>query len=73
VLSAAATTTGNSTLTFHNNVSVSGGVVTLHPYVFVYGNNGLIKNCAAGNSQDWVSTDANEVNVATGKIEPIES
>ena len=67
-LSAAATTSGASTLTFNNNVSVSGGVVTLHPYVFVYGNNGLIKNCAAGNAQDWVSTDANEVNVATGKI-----
>jgi hypothetical protein len=68
VLSAAATTTGNSTLTFNNNVAVSGGVVTLHPYIFVYGNNGLIKNCAAGNAQDWVSTDANEVNVSTGKI-----
>jgi hypothetical protein len=67
-LSNAATTSGSSTLTFNNNVSVSGGVVTLHPYVFVYGNNGLIKNCAAGNAQDWVSTDANEVNVATGKI-----
>jgi hypothetical protein len=67
-LSAAATTSGLSILTFNNNVSVSGGVVTLHPYVFVYGNNGLIKNCAAGNAQDWVSTDANEVNVATGKI-----
>ena len=63
-----ATTTGNSTLTFNNNVSVSGGVVTLHPYVFVYGNNGLIRNCAAGNAQNWVSADANEVNVATGKI-----
>jgi len=68
VLSAAATTSGNSTLTFNNNVSVSGGVVSLHPYVFVYGNNGFIKNCAAGNAQDWVSADANEVNVATGKI-----
>lgn len=67
-LSAAATTSGASTLTFNNNVSVSGGVVTLHPYIFVYGNNGLIKNCAAGNAQDWVSTDANEVNVATSKI-----
>jgi len=67
-LSAAATTSGASTLTYNNNVSVSGGVVTLHPYVFVYGNNGLIKNCAAGNAQDWVSADANEVNVATGKI-----
>jgi hypothetical protein len=68
VISNAATTSGNSTLTFNNNVAVSGGVVTLHPYVFVYGNNGLIRNCAAGNAQDWVSTDANKINVAAGKI-----
>ena len=69
VISAPATANGSSiTLTFDNNVSVSGGVVTLHPYVFVYGNDGLIKNCSAGNAQDWVSADANEVSVATGKI-----
>jgi len=55
-------------LTFDNEVEVSGGVVTLHPYVFVYGNNGLIRNCASGNFDDWVSADANTVNVATGKI-----
>ena len=54
--------------TFSNNISVSGGVVSLHPYVFVYGNNGLIQNCSAGNAQDWVSADTNAVNVATGKI-----
>ena len=68
VLSNAATANGTVTLTFNNNVSVSGGVVTLHPYVFVYGNNGLIKNCSAGDSNDWVSADANEVNVSAGKI-----
>ena len=68
-ISAPATATGSSiTLTFDNQVSVSGGVVTLHPYVFVYGNDGLIKNCSAGNVNDWVSADANEVSVATGKI-----
>jgi hypothetical protein len=67
-ISAAATTSGASTITFDNNVSVSGGVVSLHPYVFVYGNNGLIRNCSAGNTNDWVSADANEVSVATGKI-----
>ena len=68
VISAAATTSGASTITFNNNISVYGGVVSLHPYVFVYGNNGLIKNCSAGNTNDWVSADANEVSVATGKI-----
>ena len=67
-ISAAATTTGASTLTIDNNVDVSGGVVVLHPYVFVYGNNGLIRNCAAGNPNDWVSADANETNVASTKI-----
>ena len=67
-LSANATASATVTATFDNNVDVSGGVVVLHPYVFVYGNNGLLKNCSAGNAQDWVSADANETNVATGKI-----
>ena len=67
-LSANATASATVTATFNNNVSVSGGVVVLHPYVFVFGNDGLIRNCSAGNAQDWVSADANEVNVASGKI-----
>ena len=69
VLDTAATATlTNVTLTFDNEVSVSGGVVSLHPYVFVYGNDGLIRNCASGNVDDWTSAEANAVNVATGKI-----
>ena len=68
VLSANATATASVTLTFNNNISVSGGVVSLHPYLFVYGNNGLIQNCSAGNTNDWVSADANATNVASGKI-----
>jgi hypothetical protein len=68
VISNPATASGTVTVTFDNNISVSGGVVTLHPYVFVFGNNGFLKNCAAGNLNDWVSADANEVNVATSKI-----
>jgi hypothetical protein len=47
---------------------VSGGVVVLHPYIFVYGNNGLIKNSGAGNPSDWVSADSNETNVASTKV-----
>ena len=63
------TATGTSaTITFDNNVSVSGGVVVLHPYVFVYGNNGLIRNCAAGNTNDWISNDSNESNVSSTKV-----
>jgi hypothetical protein len=68
VLSNTATASGTVTLTFNNNISVSGGVVSLHPYLFVYGNNGLIQNCSAGNTDDWVSADANATNAASGKI-----
>jgi hypothetical protein len=64
----ASMTTGVVTVTFDNNISVSGGVVMLHPYLFVYGNNGLIQNSAAGDFANWVSADANANNVATGKI-----
>ena len=49
-------------------ISVAGGVVVLHPYVFVYGDNGLIKNCVAGNPFDWNGADANETNVSSTKI-----
>lgn len=69
VLTKNATATDTAaTLTFDNEVSVSGGVVSLHPYVFVYGNDGLIRNCASGNLDDWVSAEANAVNMSTGKI-----
>jgi hypothetical protein len=49
-------------------ISVSGGVVVLHPYVFVYGDNGLIKNSTAGNPYNWNGPVSNEVNVASTKI-----
>ena len=68
VISNAATASGTVTITFDNNVSVSGGVVVLHPYIFVYGNSGLIKNSGAGNPSDWVSADSNETNVASTKV-----
>jgi len=68
VISNPATASGTVTVTFDNNVSVSGGAVVLHPYVFVYGNNGLIKNSAAGDPSNWVSADSNETNVASTKV-----
>lgn len=59
--------TGGSTPT-GDPIEVSGGCVYLHPYLFVYGNDGLIKNCSAGDITDWNSADANETNVSTGKV-----
>ncbi len=67
-MSAAATTSASITATFDNNIAVSGGCVVIHPYLFVYGNNGLIQNSSAGDFENWVAADANANNVATGKI-----
>jgi hypothetical protein len=67
-LNNAATANGAQTLTFDNNISISGGVVMLYPYLFVYGNNGLIQNCSAGNFNNWTSADSNANNVASNKI-----
>jgi hypothetical protein len=58
-------------------IDASGGVVVLHPFVFVYGNFGLLRNnnvifnSSTANVQtfsDWNGTLANEVNVTAGKI-----
>ena len=64
----AATVSSVQTLTFDNQINVSGGCCLIYPYLFVYGNNGLIQNSSAGNFQNWVAADANATNVATGKI-----
>jgi hypothetical protein len=68
VLSQNATASGTVTLTFDNNISVSGGVVMLYPYLFVYGNYGLIQNCSAGDFNNWTSADSNANNVASTKV-----
>ena len=68
LMSAAATGSATITATFDNNIAVSGGCVVIHPYLFIYGNNGLIQNSSAGDFANWVSPDANATNVATGKI-----
>jgi hypothetical protein len=67
-LSQNATANGATTLTFDNNISVSGGIVMLFPYLFAYGNNGLIENCAAGDFNNWTSADANKNNVSSTKV-----
>jgi len=57
-----------------NPISVSGGVVVLYPYVFVYGNDGYIANNNVSttytqqNLLDWNGATANQVNMASSKI-----
>jgi len=67
-LSANATASATVTLTFDNNIAVSGGVVMLFPYLFVYGSNGFIGNCAAGDFNNWTSADANRNNISSTKV-----
>lgn len=58
----------NGTSPTGDTIEVSGGVVVLHPYIFVYGDNGLIKNNVAGDPYDWNGPDANETNVSSTKV-----
>ena len=67
-MSANATASATVTLTFDNNIEVSGGIVMLFPYLFAYGNNGLIENCAAGDFNNWTSADSNKNNVSSTKV-----
>jgi hypothetical protein len=68
VVLSASGTNGSQTLTFDNNIQVSGGACLLYPYLFVYGNNGLIQNSSAGDFTNWVGADANSNNVSATKI-----
>lgn len=62
------TAAGSFTATIDNNISVSGGVVVLHPYVFIYGNYGYIANSGPSDITDWASATSNVTNVASTKI-----
>ena len=57
-----------TSFTFNNNISVSGGCCMIYPYLFVYGNNGLLQNNSAGDLTNWVGADSNSNNVASTKI-----
>jgi len=63
----------------NSTVKVSGGICAVGPFMFAYGNNGLIRNSDVNNPSAWFSlTDqasvyrnsglANDVNVGTSKI-----
>jgi hypothetical protein len=67
-ISPVTTAAGAFTATFDNNISVSGGVVVLHPYVFVYGNYGYLANSGPSDVTDWASATSNVTNVTATKI-----
>jgi len=48
--------------------SVSGGCVVLHPYLFIYGNNGIVKWSDVGNPTDFATGDAGNATIDSAKI-----
>lgn len=48
--------------------TVSGGIVVLQPYLFIYGSNGLIKNSVANDPPTFTGGDSNAANVSGTKI-----
>ena len=49
-------------------VSLTGGVVSLHPYTFIFGNDGYVAWSTAGDPTDFVSTGSGSANITGQKI-----
>jgi hypothetical protein len=48
--------------------AVSGGVVSLYPYVFVFGSDGFVAWSVANNPNDWTSSGSGEAYITAQKI-----
>lgn len=57
-----------SNLTANTAPAVSGGVVSLYPYVFVYGSDGYVAWSVANNPNDWTSSGSGEAYITSQKI-----
>ena len=55
-------------VTIPNNVTVSGGMVVLHPYLFYYGTAGIVGWSVAGNPRDLTGSGSGQARVAGQKI-----
>ena len=59
---------GTAVLTANTAPAVSGGVVSLYPYVFVYGSDGYVAWSVANNPNDWLSAGSGDAYVTSQKI-----
>jgi hypothetical protein len=59
---------GTSALTLNTAPAVSGGVVGLYPYVFVYGSDGFVAWNVPNNPDDWVGSGSGQAYVTSQKI-----
>ncbi len=55
-------------LTANTAPAVSGGVVSLYPYVFVYGSNGFVAWCVPNSPNDWSGSGSGSAYVTSQKI-----
>ena len=55
-------------LTANTAPAVSGGVVSLYPYTFVYGSNGYVAWSVENNPNDWISTGSGDGYITGQKI-----
>lgn len=55
-------------ITIPSAPTASGGLVVLHPYLFIYGNNGLISWCAPNDPTNWSTSGAGSARIAGTKI-----
>lgn len=62
------TTTGTAALTAVASSDVSGGVVVLHPYAFIYGSDGYAAWSVAGNPTDFTGMGSGAVRPTASKI-----
>ena len=60
--------TSDALVQLANAPEVSGGVVVLHPFVFVYGNAGLVANSDANQPEVWIGGLSNSVNISSQKV-----
>jgi hypothetical protein len=59
-------TTGGGELP--SGVSLTGGVVTLHPYTFIFGNDGYVAWSVPGDPADYTGTGSGSANITSQKI-----
>lgn len=57
-----------SALTVNTAPAVSGGVVSLYPYVFVFGSDGYVAWSVPNNPNDWSSTGSGEAYITAQKV-----
>lgn len=59
---------GSGALTAISSISVSGGIVALHPYLFAYGNDGFVAWSVANQPTDFTNAGSGDARIASTKI-----